>query len=102
MPNGIELQIRSSIIGRPGRARISEECFSELEIGGQGDLIIVERETKTVLLEAYSDILVEDGYIRVRWNDLNRLAAVEHDTVHIYPYKPLTRKIRKRVKKIIT
>ncbi len=102
MNNGCVLKIKKSIIGQPGRARISEKSFHELELGERGDLLILERDSRTVLVEAYADILVEEGYIRVRWNDLNKLDALEEDTVSVYPYKPITKKIKKRVKKVIS
>ncbi len=102
MNNSTQLKIKKSIIGQPGRARISEHMFDELGLKEHGDLLVVERNSRTILVEAYADILVEEGYIRVRWNDLNKLDALEEDTVNICPYKPITRKIKKRVKKIIS
>ncbi len=101
MVDSLDLKVKKSIIGQGGRARISKDTFDELGIKEMGDLLVVARGSKTVLVEAYADVLVEKDYIRLRWSDLNRLDALEEDTVTVNKYKPITKKISKRVKKII-
>ncbi|MFO7992292.1 MAG: hypothetical protein R6U61_08400 [Thermoplasmata archaeon] len=96
----IELRIKKSCIGQSGRARIAQDSFDKLELQN-GDLVIVSYRGNSVLVEGYSDILVEEGYIRLRYNDLQRLDALEEDTVQISSYNPLTKKLKKKMKKII-
>ena len=101
MEDPIYLKVKKSIIGQGGRARISKKIFDKLEVQDIGDLIVVEHNNNTILVEAYADVLVDEDYIRLRWNDLNRLQVLEEDTVTVKKYKPLSRKITKKVKKMI-
>lgn len=96
----VQLKIKKSVIGKGGRARIAEPSFEEIGVE-EGDLVVIESDDRTVLVEAYSDIIVEDGYIRVRYTDMERLEVLEEDTISVYPYKPISKKIKKRSKRVI-
>lgn len=96
----IELRVKKSCIGQSGRARIAKDSFENLGLN-KGDLVIVSYQGNTVLVEGYSDVLVEEGYIRLRYNDLQRLDALEEDTVQINPYNSLTKNLKSKVKRII-
>lgn len=97
-----EFKVKKSIIGHAGRARISQEGLDKLGIRESGDLVVLEAGSRTVLVELYADVLVEEGYIRIRGCDLKRLDALEHDSINVHPYKPITKKIRKRVREVIS
>ncbi len=99
--DSVEMKVKKSIIGQGGRARISKDTFEELGMKEMGDLIVVSKESKSILVEAYSDVLVDKDYIRLRWSDLNRLDVLEEDIVTINRYKPVGKKITRKVKRII-
>jgi len=98
--SSVELRVKKSIIGKGGRARICESAFEELELN-QGDLITINHHGNSILLEAYSDFIVEDGYLRLRFNDMERLNVVEEGNVKVDRYESLNKQITKKVKKIV-
>lgn len=96
----LELRVKKSIIGKGGRARVCESAFESLELE-EGDLITVHHHGNSILVEAYSDFIVEDGYLRIRYNDMERLSVVEESDVEVSKYESVRKGMKTRVKKII-
>ncbi len=91
------VRVKRSAIGKSGRVRICKSAFEEASLSS-GDLVIIEYGSKTILVEGYTDVLVEDGYVRLRWNDLKRLGVLEEDEVALQPYQPLGKAIKRGIK----
>lgn len=80
--NNIYVRIRKSRVKKGGRARICRSAFNELSLS-QGGSVIVENRDRHILVNIFTDPLVEEGQIYLREDDLRRLGAGEGEEIKI-------------------
>ncbi len=82
MTEAEKLVVEKSPVEAGGRARVNNAILDGLEITS-GDLAVVSSDKKDILVTVFGDDLVEEGKIRLRMNDVDKLGVVEDEEVSV-------------------
>jgi len=92
MTEAERLVVEKSPIESGGRARVNNEFLEALEISS-GDLVVVSSDKKDILINIFGDDLVEEGKIRLRALDVEKLGVTEEDKVSVKKHQKLLTKL---------
>jgi len=82
MTEAERLAVEKSPVESGGRARVNNEFLDKLEINN-GDLVVISSDKKDILVTVFGDDLVDEGKIRLRVLDVDKLGVTEEDEVSV-------------------
>ncbi len=91
MVEEVLLQVVSSPIKFGGRARVNDKTLDEANIKEE-TLVVVSSEKKDVLVTIYSDMLIEEGLIKLRGEDMRKLGVKDDAKVTMKEHSSLLKK----------
>jgi len=86
------LVVEKSPIESGGRARVNSTILEKLGVSS-GDLVVVSSDKKDILITIFGDDLIDEGKIRLREFDVEKLAVVEDEEVSVKKHKTLLTKL---------
>ncbi|MFW5945546.1 MAG: hypothetical protein ACOCSJ_01710 [Candidatus Natronoplasma sp.] len=92
MTEAERLVVEKSPVEAGGRARVNSAILDELEIT-RGDLTVVSSDKKDILVTVFGDDLVDEGRIRLRVNDMDKLGVEEDEEVSVKKHKKFLTKL---------
>lgn len=88
MEEKLYLSAEESPVSMGGRARISMGNLKALGIT-EGSKVVISSERKDILVNVYSDELVEEDCIIIRGDDIQKLSIEEGEKVRIRTHRSL-------------
>ncbi len=88
MVDEIKLRVVSSPIKFGGRARINEKTLGETGID-EGSLVVISSDKKDILVSIYSDMLIDEGLVKLREEDMRKLNVKEGGEVNMKEHSRL-------------
>ncbi len=88
MPDNQTLIAEESPVKFGGRARINRKHLLDIGIN-DGSQVVLSSKTKDILVDIFSDELVEEGKIIIRGEDMKKLGINESGSVQIQAHSKL-------------
>ncbi len=88
MVDEIELSVVSSPIKFGGRARVNEKTLDETRID-EGSLVVISSDKRDILLTIYSDLLIDEGLVKLREDDMRKLGVKEGAVIKMKKHSSL-------------
>ncbi len=85
MSGSLNLNVEESPVTMGGRARINKNNLAKLGIK-EGSLVVLSSEEKDILVNIYSDQLVDEGSVVIRKEDMKKLITAEGCSVKVRPH----------------
>lgn len=86
------LVVETSPVRSTGRARVNSEVLDKLDISS-GELAVVSTDKKDILLSLFGDNLIEEGKIKLRILDAEKLGTEEGEEIKIRKHQKLLKKL---------
>lgn len=86
------LIVEASPVKSGGRARVNTETVQNMDVE-DGELIVLSSDRKDILVSISGDSLINEGKIKLRRLDLEKLGVSEGQTVNIKRHKKLLNKL---------
>ncbi len=87
----MELTVEPSVISIGGSARVQKSALQGLGID-DGGLAVIRSEKKDVLLNVFPDGMLDDGIIKLRKVDMDKLSVQEGDKVKMMAHESILKK----------
>ncbi len=91
MPTSVELKVEKSVIKFGGSARVNTTVINELGIK-DGELAVIRSDNQDILVNLFSDSLIEEDCIKLREADMNNLSITSGAMVEVMAHQSLLKK----------
>ncbi len=91
MPKSVDLIVEPSLVKIQGTARVNTKIMRELGLDDR-DLAVIRSERRDILVNIFSDPLIENGYIKLREGDMKRLGVEGGENVKMMTHQSLLKR----------